>query len=211
MTNPAEPSRRERRAAQRQEQILSAAAQVFTELGYSGASIKDIAQAADVADGTIYNYFANKEALLLALFDQLVEAEQFEARVARAQQAELSGMMANYFGDHLERVRENYTLFRAVIPEILATPDLRQRYFESFVAPVLQRTERALGALQAQGELVDSVDASAVARLVYAQFFGLLCLRIMGDPSVQPNVDVDVALLGAFGQVFLNGMGANPE
>jgi TetR/AcrR family fatty acid metabolism transcriptional regulator len=51
--------------AERRKQILLAAARVFADRGYAAATIEDIARAAHVAEGTIYNYFRSKEALLI--------------------------------------------------------------------------------------------------------------------------------------------------
>ena len=49
--------------------ILDAAIRVFAEKGFHRARISDIADAAGVADGTIYLYFDNKEHLLLSIFE----------------------------------------------------------------------------------------------------------------------------------------------
>ena len=48
----------------KQQHILDAAARVFAEKGFHAASVKDVAQAAGVAQGSIYNHFENKAALL---------------------------------------------------------------------------------------------------------------------------------------------------
>jgi len=63
-------SRRERRHARRREEILAAAARVFAAKGYRDATIAEIAAALDIADGTLYNYFASKRDLLLAILDK---------------------------------------------------------------------------------------------------------------------------------------------
>jgi TetR/AcrR family fatty acid metabolism transcriptional regulator len=47
--------------------ILDAAKKVFSKLGYDQATISEIAQLAGVAKGTVYEYFKNKEDLLLAI------------------------------------------------------------------------------------------------------------------------------------------------
>ena len=60
-------ARRERRIAARREQILDAAARVFAEKGFARATTKEIADAADVSEGTIYNYFDSKHDLLISL------------------------------------------------------------------------------------------------------------------------------------------------
>ncbi len=47
--------------------IVEAAAQVFLERGLDGATMSEIARAAHVADGTLYLYFKNKTALMMAV------------------------------------------------------------------------------------------------------------------------------------------------
>ncbi len=50
---------------ERRRQILEAAVRVFAHKGYATATIEDVARAARVAEGTIYNYFRSKEDLLI--------------------------------------------------------------------------------------------------------------------------------------------------
>ena len=50
-------------------QIIEAAARVFAKKGYSGAVIADIALAAKVGKGTVYEYFDSKEDLFFAVFE----------------------------------------------------------------------------------------------------------------------------------------------
>lgn len=50
------------------DRILTAAIKIIGQKGFHNAKIKDIATMADVADGTIYNYFKNKEDLLVTIF-----------------------------------------------------------------------------------------------------------------------------------------------
>lgn len=56
--------------AQSRERILASALTLFAERGYAGTSVRDIARAAGIAQGLLYNYFASKEDLLYALFTQ---------------------------------------------------------------------------------------------------------------------------------------------
>jgi AcrR family transcriptional regulator len=50
------------------EAILAAALDLFVERGFHGTSVPSVAERAGVAAGTIYHYFASKEALVNALF-----------------------------------------------------------------------------------------------------------------------------------------------
>ncbi len=50
--------------------ILDAAEAVFAERGFHAARIQDVAERAQIAVGTVYNHFAQKEDVLLALFTE---------------------------------------------------------------------------------------------------------------------------------------------
>lgn len=53
------------------DRILQAALQVFAEKGYHGAAVDDIVRASRTSKGAVYHHFPNKEALFLALVDEL--------------------------------------------------------------------------------------------------------------------------------------------
>jgi AcrR family transcriptional regulator len=55
--------------AAKRAQIVSNAAEVFSQTGYHATKMADIAQAAGIGKGTIYEYFATKEQLFLAVYD----------------------------------------------------------------------------------------------------------------------------------------------
>lgn len=51
----------------KREEILNAATEVFAEKGYHQATISDLARAGGFGEATVYNYFSNKEEILLTL------------------------------------------------------------------------------------------------------------------------------------------------
>jgi AcrR family transcriptional regulator len=59
--------RKEREKERRRQQILVAAKRVFSEKGYTRATMEDIANAAELSPGTLYLYFKNKEELFASL------------------------------------------------------------------------------------------------------------------------------------------------
>ncbi|HEX8033352.1 MAG TPA: helix-turn-helix domain-containing protein, partial [Ktedonobacterales bacterium] len=82
----AAPGRVARRRARVRADLLSAARQVFTTRGYQEATISEIIQRADVAMGTFYLHFRDKEALLVALAEEGLATirEQIHAAIAQA-------------------------------------------------------------------------------------------------------------------------------
>lgn len=54
----------------KRERILSAAMKVFARKGFAASRVADVAREAGVADGTIYLYFASKDAILISIFEE---------------------------------------------------------------------------------------------------------------------------------------------
>jgi len=70
-----EPLTPERRRQQTREYLLRAAAQVFAEQGFHGASLDEVAALAGFTKGAVYSNFKNKEDLFLALLESHYERE----------------------------------------------------------------------------------------------------------------------------------------
>lgn len=65
--NAQEKGRVSNRAELRRSQIIKTATRVLAAKGYSNATISDIANQANLGDATLYEYFENKEAILLGI------------------------------------------------------------------------------------------------------------------------------------------------
>ncbi len=68
------------RGADKHQRILDAAVAVFAEKGFFSARIADIAERADVADGTVYLYFKSKEDILMTAINTAFDAFMSLAR-----------------------------------------------------------------------------------------------------------------------------------
>ena len=80
--------RRQARGERRISEILDAALSLFAEVGYAATSTNAIAGRAGISPGSLYQFFANREAIAEALAARLVE----ETRVAH--EAALAGRAA---------------------------------------------------------------------------------------------------------------------
>ena len=191
--------------AARRTQILDAATRVFASNGFNRATIHDVAQAAGVADGTIYNYFASKTDLLFGLLDRLNDTERRPASLAQATDAPFGDSIGDYFRAYLrERVEalwSNADLYRAVLPELLANPALRARYHDEVIAPTMALGEGAFSALVANG-MVRDLDLPLSVRIVAGSVLGLMVLQLLGDETLAarwreiPDAIADLLLPG---------------
>jgi AcrR family transcriptional regulator len=69
--------------------ILEAARAVFAEVGYGSTSVRDVVRRTDLASGTFYNYFPDKESLFRAVLEET--AEKVRARVQAAEEFVAAG------------------------------------------------------------------------------------------------------------------------
>ncbi len=166
----------------RREQILSAAAQVFSKTGYSRATTKQIASAAGISEGLVYTYFQSKAELLVAMLNQLTRSSS----AALPGDASLPTMVTAQVSQTLTRPRVDNAMFAAVIAEVLVNPELRQSYREQRVSASMDQFKDFLRSRVAAGEIPQQ-DVDTAARACFALTLGLGILRIIGDPLLQPD------------------------
>jgi TetR/AcrR family transcriptional regulator, mexJK operon transcriptional repressor len=165
---PAGDKRKAKRAS-----ILEAAADMFIEHGFDGASIEMIAEAAGVSRQTIYNQFESKQALFLEIGREIVKLVMDPLGGELEKQADMRDTLAAL----ARRMLETYfcpkvsALWRMVIIERPRFPELGRELYE--IGPV--KAEAQLAAyLSRQAQLGRLCIDDA---LLAAQQFGALVLH----------------------------------
>jgi AcrR family transcriptional regulator len=113
-STPAEANsgRREERKAQNREKLLLAARKVFAEKGYGEATARDIVRETDLATGTFYNYFNDKQDAFMALLDEMSEKGRALVRTQRQEPGTtLEERVANAYRAYFEWAIEEHDLF----------------------------------------------------------------------------------------------------
>jgi AcrR family transcriptional regulator len=153
--------------------ILDAAGRVFAEKGYEHSSIRDIAEAAGVADGTIYNYYENKGDLMKALIERLLgilgAAESSDLGFARGDSLE-----ARTYA-RMETLHGEYVQVAAVLPVILGSAELRERFRKTYLEPVLRAVEAEL-----PGE-----EGPMSARILLSAVLGFQVFLLLGEEGAR--------------------------
>jgi AcrR family transcriptional regulator len=155
----------------RRDHILQAATDVFAKQGFRTATIKQVAKAAGVADGTIYNVFANKDAMLNALLDRLrpEKSEPTEKTMHALLQQRASAFEP-----------ETLKILRIVLAEALVDPDLRSKFLKRILHPAIEPLEHALK---------DQPQAADTSRVMVAMFMGIAVLKLLGETHVTAHTD----------------------
>jgi AcrR family transcriptional regulator len=180
------------------EALLDAAAQVFERHGYAAGTTNRIAERAGVSIGSLYQYFPNKDAILVALVERHLEEG------AAALGPVLAGLAADAppVEDGMRRLVE------AMVALHRDRPALHRVLFEE--APRPQALRRRLGRLEAaaatgvaeylhaRGDDVGRADVTLAARLVVRVVETVtheLAIRPEPDVAVDAVVEETVALL----------------
>ncbi len=175
---------------------------VFAKKGFHATRVSEVAKAAGVADGTIYLYFASKDALLVSLFEDRVER------------------LLRYLADELPKAQGAPEKLRRIIELQLGllegerdlaevvTVILRQstKLMKEFAAPkfmaYLDAIARVVAEGQAAGELRSDVSPHLVARAIFGALDGVTMTWALGKADRG-------GLVGASGQLarmFLGGL-----
>jgi len=106
--------KRERTKAVNRAAILEAATEVFAELGYGATTVRDIVRRTDLATGTFYNYFPDKQAVLHALLDEAATEGRARVRAARATAQTLEDFVRRGYQAYFEFLAQDRAIFNLV-------------------------------------------------------------------------------------------------
>lgn len=195
-------TRRDRRIAARRQQILAAAEVVFAAKGYRGATTKEIAQAADVSEGTLYNYFANKRDLFIGLMTG--RTDELVSSIAGVRADSVDGVMVELLAGQFARMR-THRHFRLFLQEARSDPDLNQVLLAEVLPRISQQVELIMGGLIEAG-VMRPVNPEIANWTLLGAVVGLALFADLGAaPALQDMTPQELA--AHVSDIFINGLG----
>jgi AcrR family transcriptional regulator len=194
------------RGAATRAKLIAATQDVVREVGYAHATTRAIAEAAGVAEGTIYRHFPDKVALYFAA--ALEQDSALMAELASLPEKAGEGTVIGNLTTALQRLA---TLREKVIPLELAMrsdPELieRRRTMTPPISPDGPSPPEALahylGAEQERGRIRADVDCLDVALVLLATLFGI---GLMPD-DLSDVTDRDNPLIRSAVELFFRGL-----
>ncbi|MFN3513150.1 MAG: TetR/AcrR family transcriptional regulator [Phenylobacterium sp.] len=201
-----------RRKADRPEEIVAAALEVFTDKGFAAARLDDIAAGAGVSKGAIYLYFATKEDIFRAVVEQNVAPNLDLVRQAVAShQGSFPALLRGLIGGLSHVVDESPAgaIVKIVIGEARNFPELARVWHDRLVAPALAAMSGAIAAAQARGELRAGDSRQYAVSLVAPLLMGVLWRETFTPIGAEP-FDIP-ALAEQHVELWLRGVLAEPE
>lgn len=169
---------RARLSETRRTQILEAATRVFARKGFDRATITDIAHAARLSEGSIYNYFRSKEELLVHIPHHLVPAlvPVLDAPAAPGTIADVERQLLLLARSMVGRIKENawfLKVFVSALPRL--SPAARERYMALLPLYAAEKLEAFLREGVRRGVLRKDLDVMVASRA----FPGMLLIFVM--------------------------------
>ncbi|MGF6307559.1 AcrR family transcriptional regulator [Bradyrhizobium sp. i1.8.4] len=189
----------EERRAERRLKLIDAAIEVYGEVGYRGATVKAICEAAELTERYFYESFANSEALLIAAYNHVVGHLHEEMTAAAAAggddaEARLRAALTLYFTrlkEHPKPARVFLLEISGISPAVDAVKLDALRVFSDILVPPAPDPKRS--------------DKGATATLLSIGMVGAvisIALRWVSKHYPQPVEDV-VAIAASFCRVAL--------
>ncbi len=187
-----------------QERLLDTAADLFSQQGYAGVSMRDIARAVGITQAAIYHHFTNKDALYIGaityLFDKLTLG----------------------ISDQMEAVDDPRERLELLAAAMLRTLDQDPRFRRIYLRELMEGDEQKLVVLahntfpalyEPMYRLMDELAPGRDSQLLIFSLSGLvfhhLEARRLGPhlPHPAPGGNDLATLAQHISQLFLNGIG----
>jgi len=151
----------------KRDRILKAAALVFAKNGFYKSRVAEIAKAADVADGTIYLYFKNKDDILISLFeDEMLNI----IKVLKEELASIHNTEAKirkFIEKHLSLVDENRELAEVIQIELRQSSKFMKEYSGTKFKDYLNVISAIIIEGQKSGEIKQEVIPGIAKRVLF--------------------------------------------
>lgn len=154
-----------RRPRKTRKEIYSAAILLFSKRGVTDVTMQDIADRAETARSTVFNHYANKNALLEEFFKRFSEDI-----LAKTKAKKLTGLKDNVYAlfDELGKSARKYPrLLKAIAPMALGAGPLAEREAD-LDTQFVEFLHSAVSAAMKTGEINKKYDAHEIAELLLA-------------------------------------------
>ncbi|GFO62756.1 TetR/AcrR family transcriptional regulator [Geomonas paludis] len=171
---PSRPSgRRAKKSEETRERIFRAALSLFAERGLSATTIEAITAAADVGKGTFFNYFDNKESILLEYRElQMARVAEFVA-ANRDSDRPLAPLLLQLALTLAMEQEKSPGLIQSLMTAVFANETVQRRMAEAMEGNIRQLAT-VMARRQQSGEIRSDLDAFSIAQSFQRIIFGTM-------------------------------------
>jgi len=182
--------RKEKATALRREQILAAALEVFSQKGFTAATIPEIAKTANVAAGTIYLYYPSKHELFVAVVKNFIITPPLLKLIDRMPEGDIGSIFRKIIKDRLDLIKNpTFARLPVLMGDVQRDPELKALWLKDFLQPFLGQLAPGYSLMSVMGKF-RRYDPEVAVRLIGGLIMGFLLFRVIeGDASPLKNKD----------------------
>ena len=178
---PAE-SRRERKKTAVRARIVAAGIELFSRHGISDVTVDQIAEAADIGKGTIYNYFQTKEDIVVAFMVDL--ERQVQAKLSRfaASKAPVDSILTDFIRLQFKLKTRHLAFVRVFLGQMFLHTEQFIPYMVEMQKVIDPPLEKLFGGLQQRGAIRTDVSLPELVMIFKTIHLGLTALWAIEGP-----------------------------
>lgn len=162
------------KAEKTKDKIVEAAKKVFSEKSFHGATTKEIAEVAEVSEGSLFRYFKTKKDLLsfIIINSVVISAE----KIMKEEHDNLENIITKLITSRIEISKEMFPILKLIMFETSIEKDLKKNLLQEIFLPLINQIELIFKEKQKKGE-VANIDTFFISRTLICLIFGTISLN----------------------------------
>ena len=148
----------QKKSAQKRQQLLNAALDVFSVYGFNGASLDEIAQLADMHKSNIFYYYENKEALYVEVLTTVLQKWLAPLQTLEAE-LEPTEALTHYLMTKIEIAKTQPKASKLFALEIIQGAPHLLPILKGHIKKLFKRKAKVILNWQEQGKISKDIDA----------------------------------------------------
>jgi len=174
---------------EKRDRILRAAVKIFSRNGFFNSKVSEIARAAEVADGTIYLYFRNKDDLLISLFEEKMGEVVADVRRRVAAGGNALEKLRIFIENHMDLLEREAGLVEVLQVELRQSTKFLKDYTPVKFFEYLEIISDILEEGKREGVLRPDLNVSVARRAIFGALDELSLTYILSrKPKYHPTV-----------------------
>ena len=154
-------------SSEKYQKIIDAAVKVFSKKGFFNSKVADVAKEANVADGTIYLYFKNKDDLPISIFEHSMDYFFHHTQDALKDIHCPREKLRKFISLHLSLVQKNQNLAIVLQVELRSSHKFMTEYKPDKFFQYLQIVEDIMLQGQKEGLFTDKINPQIAKRVIF--------------------------------------------
>lgn len=168
----------------KQQKVVEAAIKIFAEKGFSNTSTSEIAEAAGVAEATIFRHYGTKDNLLLSVILPFIKdfiprmAEETFNGLLSQNPATFEQFLRELIKNRIDFISDNRKLFQILVKEVMYREEFKQELAPLLSEIIIYHFNKVIETFKERGDLIEK-PTPILLRMLLTFLYGYFTSRFM--------------------------------